>query len=123
MSVIPLVQPVALSLTSPSVVFVHGLGSFPDTTWRKAGPNGSHHGGVSWIRDFLPEDLPAARLLFFNYDSTTYNDAPVKDLADIAEELLLAFQSSGVRTTNRVCIRHPRSTHQSYEALMRDDRF
>jgi protein SERAC1 len=54
---------------------------------------------VSWVRDLLPSDAPEARLLFFNYDSTHYNDAPKKDLEDIADELLFAFEIAGVRTT------------------------
>jgi spore cortex formation protein SpoVR/YcgB (stage V sporulation) len=57
---------------------------------------------VSWIRDFLAEDLPQARLLFFNYDSTTYNNAPQKDIEDISRELLRSFSTSGLRTTDMV---------------------
>ncbi|KAI9779305.1 MAG: hypothetical protein M1835_004735 [Candelina submexicana] len=55
------------------------------------------HDDVSWIRDLLPVDLPQARLLYFNYDSTTYNDAPIKILEDIADELLLAFNEHSLR--------------------------
>ena len=57
---------------------------------------------MSWIRDFLPADIPQARLLFFNYDSTTYNDAPKKNLADIADELLFAFEASELRSAAEV---------------------
>ena len=62
------------------------------------------HDDVSWIRDLLPIDLPSARLLYFNYDSTTYNDAPYKNLEDIADELLLAFTQSDMRTSEEVCL-------------------
>jgi hypothetical protein len=61
---------------------------------------------VSWIRDFLAEDLPQARLLFFNYDSTTYNNAPQKDIEDIARELLHSFSASGLRITEMVGMVH-----------------
>ena len=52
---------------------------------------------IFWIRDLLHQDLPEARLLFFNYDSTTYNDAPQKDLQDMGTELLQAFDVSRLR--------------------------
>lgn len=84
-----------------SIVFIHGLGAFPDTTWQKR-PEQSAKGTVSgqqisWIRDLLAQDLREARLMFFNYDSTTYNDAPQKDLQDIGMELLHAFDASRLR--------------------------
>lgn len=84
-----------------SIVFVHGLGAFPDTTWQKR-PGQSVHDSISgqpisWIRDLLAQDLREARLIFFNYDSTTYNDAPHKDLRDMAMELLQAFDVSRLR--------------------------
>ena len=60
---------------------------------------GASQSQVSWIRDLLPEDIPNTRLLFFNYDSTTYNDAPQKNLEDIAQELLHAFQITRLRAT------------------------
>jgi hypothetical protein len=90
-----------------SLVFVHGLGSFPDTTWckqRLSGPgfNASDVANVSWIRDLLPDDLPQARLMYFNYDSTSYNDAPQKELEDFALDLLNAFQVSQLRITEQV---------------------
>ncbi len=63
----------------------------------------AYHDDISWIRDFLPEDLPPGRLMFFNYDSTFYNDAPQKSLEDIANELLQAFALSNIRVTALVC--------------------
>ena len=59
---------------------------------------------ISWIRDLLHEDLPEARLLFFNYDSTVHNDAPQKDLQDIGTELLQAFNVSRLRQSPLVCL-------------------
>jgi hypothetical protein len=55
-----------------------------------------------WIRDLLPEDLPSARLLLFNYDSTAYNDAPQVKLKDLATELQVAFRESNLRTLPEV---------------------
>ena len=59
---------------------------------------------ISWIRDLLHQDLPEARLLFFNYDSTVHNDAPQKDLQDIGTELLQAFNVSRLRQSPLVCL-------------------
>lgn len=97
-------------MTITSVVFVHGLGAFPDTTWQKRpqqGAGGTLSGQqISWIRDLLTEDLREARFMFFNYDSTTYNDAPRKDLQDIAMELLQAFDVSRLRQSPLVRALH-----------------
>lgn len=95
------------SLTVNSIIFVHGLGAFPDTTWQKRPEqtvhaiNSEHQ--ISWIRDFLAQDLRQARLMFFNYDSTTYNDAPQKNLQDLGTELLQAFDVSRLRKSPSVC--------------------
>ena len=90
-----------------SIIFVNGLGAFPDTTWQKRPEQTVHAIGSeqqnSWIRDFLAQDLRQARLMFFNYDSTTYNDAPQKDLQDIGTELLQAFDVSRLRKSPSVC--------------------
>ena len=40
--------------------------------------------------------------MFFNYDSTTYNDAPQKDLHEIATELVQSIDSSHLRTSVQV---------------------
>ncbi len=94
------------SLTTNSIVFVHGLGAFPDTTWQKRSEQTVHatdsEQQISWIRDFLAQDLRQARLMFFNYDSTTYNDAPQKNLQDIGAELLQAFDVSRLRKSPSV---------------------
>lgn len=84
-----------------SIVFVHGLGAFPDTTWQhrpeQSAQDTASGQPVSWVRDLLAQDIREARLMFFNYDSTTYNDAPQKDLQDIGMELLQAFDVARLR--------------------------
>jgi len=42
--------------------------------------------------------------MYFNYDSTTYNDAPQKALEDFGSDLLNAFDVSAVRTLKEMCI-------------------
>ncbi|KAF2003883.1 hypothetical protein P154DRAFT_519784 [Amniculicola lignicola CBS 123094] len=67
------------------IIFVHGLGSNPDTTW---GPK-----GTCWVSDFLPQDIPAAfhkdvRIFFYNYDSYWKRDAVQARLWSLGKSLL-----------------------------------
>ena len=50
-----------------SIVAVHGLNGHPDKTWTAA--NGKH-----WLRDFLPIDIPNARIFCWGYDANTHGD-------------------------------------------------
>ncbi|KAF2133614.1 TPR-like protein [Dothidotthia symphoricarpi CBS 119687] len=67
------------------IIFVHGLGSNPDTTW---GPEDGN-----WVNVFLPQDIPEplhkdVRIFFFNYDSYWKRDAVQSRLQSFAERLL-----------------------------------
>ncbi|KAK5651032.1 hypothetical protein OQA88_1501, partial [Cercophora sp. LCS_1] len=85
------------------IVFVHGLGSNPDTTWRAAKPIAAGNipeeaapdseRFVNWVSDFLPGDiLPAGstdvRIFFYNYDSYWKRDAVHTRLTNLGNELL-----------------------------------
>ena len=91
------------------IVFVHGLGSQPDSTWRaekRLGALDSQHGNqqkrkeyIYWVKDFLAPDLAAAghegiRLFYYNYDSAYYRDASEKRLQDLGDQLLSRISSS-----------------------------
>ncbi|KAJ4298025.1 hypothetical protein N0V90_005924 [Kalmusia sp. IMI 367209] len=99
--------------TSPhgiDIIFVHGLGSNPDTTW---GPKDSN-----WISQFLPTDIPVAlhkdvRIFFYNYDSYWKRDAVQTRLRNLGESLL-GDMNSGIRRTEDVGI--PDSTKQGLGA-------
>ncbi|KAF2015045.1 TPR-like protein [Aaosphaeria arxii CBS 175.79] len=67
------------------IIFVHGLGSNPDTTW---GPRESN-----WVNDILPQDIPVelqkdVRIFFYNYDSYWKRDAIQACLQSFAHGLL-----------------------------------
>ena len=67
-------------LIVPSVIAVHGLGSEYPQTWTKD--------GKMWLKDFLPHDLPLARILAFVYPSESFNDPDLVDFRDLAGSLL-----------------------------------
>lgn len=86
-----------------SIIFVHGLGSNPDTTWRarrvdslhvKAGcPRSTDDQYVNWVSEFLPHDLPSTvckdmRIFFYNYDSYWKRDALKTGLSEFGGKLL-----------------------------------
>jgi hypothetical protein len=86
-----------------SIVFVHGLGSNPDTTWHATRPTTTANAleeaaldsqqFVNWVSDFLPDDFPPAirrdiRMFFYNYDSYWKRDAVYTRLANLGNELL-----------------------------------
>ena len=86
-----------------SIIFVHGLGSNPDTTWQVATPAeaadatedaaSNSERSVNWVTDFLSEDIPLAsrrdvRLLFYNYDSYYKRDSLDTRLATLGSDLL-----------------------------------
>ncbi|PMD17725.1 hypothetical protein NA56DRAFT_605582, partial [Hyaloscypha hepaticicola] len=88
------------------IIFVHGLGSNPDTTWGiigtsqppKFGDSGVWYVTDCWITHFLPDDLPQetlahTRAFFYNYDSYWYRDALDRRLWDLGERLLFHIGS------------------------------
>jgi surfactin synthase thioesterase subunit len=62
-------------------VAVHGLGGHWDKTW-------SDSNGKNWLRDFLPEEFPNARIMAFGYDSKMFFSSSVTDIEDVACTLL-----------------------------------
>ena len=67
-------------LIIPSVIAVHGLGSEYPQTWTKD--------GKMWLKDFLPDDLPLARILAFVYPPEAFNDPDIVGFRDLAGSLL-----------------------------------
>lgn len=67
-------------LIIPSVIAVHGLGSEYPRCWTRD--------DKMWLKDFLPDDLPLARILAFVYPSEAFNDPDLVDFQDLAGSLL-----------------------------------
>jgi hypothetical protein len=63
-----------------SVIAVHGLGSKYPATWMK--------NDTMWLKDFLPDDFPRARLLAFVYPSEPFENPDFVDLRALGGSLL-----------------------------------
>jgi len=48
--------------------------------------------GLMWLRDFLPKDIPTARISTFGYDAEIFGRSVLK-LGDVANNLLAAIRS------------------------------
>ena len=64
-----------------SIVAVHGLGGDWQGTW-------TDENGKLWLRDFLPSQLPNARVMSYGYYSETVFTQSVEDITDTAIILL-----------------------------------
>ncbi|KPA36732.1 hypothetical protein FLAG1_10477, partial [Fusarium langsethiae] len=69
--------------TEVDVVAIHGLGGHPYKSWRE--------GEKLWLKDFLPQDVPTARVLTFGYNASiafTQTNSTIRDFAiSLLEEL------------------------------------
>ena len=63
------------------MVAVHGLGGGAYKTW-------THNNGKLWLRDFLLEDLPNARVFTYGYNSTFVFSRETGTLREYARALL-----------------------------------
>lgn len=73
-----------------SIVAVHGLNPFntefhAEKTWSARDGQG---GEVLWLRDFLPQQLPTARVLLFGYNSNVAFETSILGVREQAENLL-----------------------------------
>jgi hypothetical protein len=69
------------SADSFSIIAVHGLGGDWEKTW-------VDDNGALWLRDFLPSQLPPARIMSYGYNSRTAFSKAVTDISDEAAMLL-----------------------------------
>ena len=77
--------------TTIDVVAVHGLQGDAYKTWE-------HDNGSLWLRDFLPSDIPNARIMTFGYDSTVAFSRSVAKIEDEAFELLNQLSAKWTRS-------------------------
>ena len=84
-----------LQLTKPSIVAIHGLNPRNDkdhafNTWRSP----KTASGKLWLRDYLPQTTPNARMLIYEYNSNpvfaTSKERFVHQANDLLERLRIA---------------------------------
>ncbi|KAK0743982.1 hypothetical protein B0T18DRAFT_194032 [Schizothecium vesticola] len=91
------------SHTQTAVIFVHGLGANPNTTWKS--------GDICWITQFLPDDLnevgsqSRVRLLLFNYKSFWLRRSRQR-LGETANALLQELNSDELLRKDIILIGH-----------------
>jgi hypothetical protein len=66
---------------SVDIVALHGINGDAYDTW-------THRNGKLWLRDFLPEQLPGARIFTFGYPSEVAFTLATGRLGDFARSLL-----------------------------------
>ena len=80
------------------IVAIHGLGGHPYDTWSSGSPPDEK----LWLRDFLPRNLPGARVFTYGYDSGVFFSTSTGDMHSYALGLLnnlnLERQEQSVRT-------------------------
>lgn len=74
------------------IVALHGLNGHWEKTWQSDKP-GSKGGGAMWLRDFLPQQIPHARIMSFGYDSVLLFSKSTSDVGTFAEQLLESLLS------------------------------
>jgi hypothetical protein len=89
-----------------SIVAIHGLDGHPTESWTA--------NGKLWLRDFLPDKIPHARIMSYGYDAYTRNRQQLSDqtIYDHAEALVAALAARREETN----VRHDNS-HRYYILL------
>jgi hypothetical protein len=75
----------ATGLYNADIIAIHGLGGTPYNTW-------THENGILWLRDFVPDELPGARIYTFGYDSSFAFSKGTGTLRDFAKNFLEAIR-------------------------------
>ncbi|KAH8600715.1 hypothetical protein B0O99DRAFT_287380 [Bisporella sp. PMI_857] len=84
--------------TNFDLLAIHGINGHPYHTW-------THPNGAKWLEDYLPEDMPNARIMTFGYNSQIFTSSK-GFVTDFAEQLLQHLMSirRSTDSTNRPII-------------------
>ncbi|KAL7809400.1 ankyrin repeat-containing domain protein [Trichoderma aethiopicum] len=83
------------------IIAVHGLGSSVERTWTHKESN------QLWLRDFLPLDLPEARIMTYSHNSNWQSNALVKDLSDYGRQFLYVLEHERMNDKTLVLAKGP----------------
>ncbi|KAI9777234.1 MAG: hypothetical protein M1839_008964 [Geoglossum umbratile] len=78
------------------IVAIHGLTGHYRNTWRAKSDSGKEH---NWLKDFLPQEIPNARIMSFGYNSAVQFSKSVADIETFADGLvedLMSWRRSSV---------------------------
>jgi len=67
------------------IIAIHGLNGHYNKTWQSKTHSGDD---VNWLRDFLPQQVPNARIMSYGYNSTVLFSKSVADIGTFAGQLL-----------------------------------
>jgi hypothetical protein len=101
-----------ISLTTSSIIAVHGMGAHPDDTWCKGVGTGNDK--VNWLQDadMLPAAVPNSRIMRYGYHSRWFGEDAIKTKASsISQQLLFDLKlkrgvSSPIQQDHTVLIFH-----------------
>lgn len=74
-------------LTTSSILVLPGLGSHPVGSFKEK------HGNNVWIRDFLPKDIPMARILIYGYNTSVTDSNAKHSIPDLAMAFLRSVEA------------------------------
>jgi hypothetical protein len=104
--------PQEISLTTSSIIAIHGMGAHPDDTWCKG--VGAGNDEVNWLQDtnMLPAAVPNSRVMRYGYHSQWFGKDAIKTKAsNISQQLLFDLKlkrgvSSLIQQDHTVLIFH-----------------
>ena len=76
------------------IIAIHGLNGNQLDTWTYLTSTGGSKGSVPsvcWLRDYLPKDIPGARVHSFGYNANIFHSKSKATLRDLAGQLLNAI--------------------------------
>jgi hypothetical protein len=76
-----------------SIVALHGLNGDLKNTWT------SPRSGAFWLEDFIPLDIPSARVMTFGYNADAAFGNTTADILDHARDLLSSLVDKRERTS------------------------
>ncbi|KAI9787480.1 MAG: hypothetical protein M1839_000009 [Geoglossum umbratile] len=76
------------------IVAIHGLNGDPTRTWTTSK-------GAFWLKDFLPLDVPGARVMNFGYNATAAFGNSIADFEDHARSLLTSLDDARQRANEK----------------------